>query len=758
MTLLTEEQKLEKKQRDAVLHTIVRAKSAWSFGKIKTFRDLLSVLGLNADAMKAKNYYEHELSAPVNKSFVWEFLDDLRISYDVEVFLKHNPPQPDPEYANNFSPTISSRGEQRDNFECSATEQGNIEPAFKLPPSEKEQACETFLYDFQKKAAAKILAGLLPAEYFTYPSLSTSTDFLKQFTEFKPKQAQMLLAGVGVGKTFILGAVLRRLLDISYHEGKTLSPFPYVYVTKASIVEQTKRVLRKKFGIDTTNEVIVINIEQLRSRFGEMFIKEESIWEMGVERVVFKWRRNVYPLVIIWDECQVLKNTDSIQSQIAQSYNEIQDKHTIQLFSSATPYTRVSEAKCFSVATRVPYTFGIAKDAPLTNSHWPTFAEDIAHPAEPHEHSPAAIERLTDKLEDYLVRVKNVKTQFKAKNSVKMIDFETAEEQEFYEQAYAKFLTEKAKIEGNEGLSSGEGYWAVMVKFLKYRQAAELSRAEYLARRMWQCVNGVDEDLGGFYAAVAALNFKNTIVKITRILIEKYKVPRSQISLIWGGAPKQTKTQKLKKKLDTGELSQEIIDAFMAEGVDLNELTAEVEDQPEFVADIPPEYQLGNQNAKERQKEIDKFQSGKSLYCLYTFRAGGVGLSLHHTDELTKEKVQHKESGYAVESDISEIPTRQRVNFVAPTYSAIELVQGLGRCPRINSLSDTPQFLLFYKGTVEEKVAHIVSIKLRCLGKVVKQKEAWQDVVVSGKQYIDTGSKDTEEDGELVVDNTGSDD
>ncbi len=186
-------------------------------------------------------------------------------------------------------------------------------------------------------------------------------------------------------------------------------------------------------------------------------------------------------------------------------------------------------------------------------------------------------------------------------------------------------------------------------------------------------------------------------------------------------------------------------------GVDVEELLADMDlDQVEerTLKELPEPLQLGAQSKEDRQKEIDRFQAGKSLYCLFTMRAGGVGLSLHHTDELTKEKVRHKANGYAVVEDIAKIPVRPRKLFAAPTYSAIELVQSLGRCPRLTSLSDTEQELLFYRGTIEEDVAAIVSQKLRCLSKVVRQREKWADVILtngaSTKEHIE---KDVADEG-----------
>ena len=72
---------------------------------------------------------------------------------------------------------------------------------------------------------------------------------------------------------------------------------------------------------------------------------------------------------------------------------------------------------------------------------------------------------------------------------------------------------------------------------------------------------------------------------------------------------------------------------------------------------------------------------------------------------------------------------------LSPTWSPLELVQGLGRCGRLTSLSDTLQFLLFYAGTIEEKVAHKASKGLKCLKKVVRSKESWEDMIVNPDKY-----------------------
>jgi hypothetical protein len=326
-------------------------------------------------------------------------------------------------------------------------------------------------------------------------------------------------------------------------------------------------------------------------------------------------------------------------------------------------------------------------------------------------------------LEDYIVRVRGVRPQFDAINGVKIIEFETEEKRQWYNEAYDRFLEEKAKIDAAKDAGDSAGI-CYLVILLKFAMAAELCHAEHFARDMYEAVMHRGK------AAVAAVKFKQTLIEIVKILNEKYGVSRDNISLIWGGGQtQQTKKQKAKEKIKS------LADKFKKMGIELDDMLAdtgldEVEDR--VIVELPEHLRLGPQDQNERQKEIDKFQCGDSLFCIYTLKSGGVGLSLHHTDELSKFKCRRKESGYAVEEDIPKVPVRPRETFVVVTYNAIELVQGVGRVPRLTSLSPTIQNVYCYAGTVEVDMGAIYSKKLRCLSSVVKQKEDWQGIIFGG--------------------------
>ena len=698
---LTPKEQEEKKARQQLLYIQNRVRSEWAHKHLTTFRDLYIAAGISPQEID-KKYFPSELNKILTFEDVKEYLSDRQVELDTFYWLEKNPPDTEPDIITEQPLVTDKQAIVEDLIDQVAEEKKIIDYGLEHCSLEK-----AFLFWFQKKATKELLDKI----------------------RIKRKRSVYVIAGTGTGKTFIAGAFFARLVESKFHVGKTLSPWPYVYITKASVVEQTKRVFEKFFGL-TENDVLITNYDQLRSSFGSRFVNFKTIVEHGEDKEAWEWRKGVFPIVVLWDEGHSLKNEGSQQSKIAQSYNEIDSEYTSQVFMSATPMTRVADAKCFVVGSRVPYTFGMLKYCPMNNNHWPDFARNIANnygssDITPLDHSPAAMERLMNYMDDYIIRVKGVKAQFHARNKVELISFETEEGRKFYDTALERFLAEKAKAESNVEMSDSQKNICILTALLVFRIAAESNpdRVRIIARRMWRAVQEGK-------AAVAALNFKISIVKIVQVLINDFNVSRDKISLIWGGAAAPSKRLKLKTAINSNTALNE---ALANAGISLKDLDLDkIESYEEEQQNLDPALRLGTQSRKERQREIDRFQRGDSLYCLYTFRAGGVGLSLHHTDECTKEKVRHKESGYAFEEDIPNIPTRQRVNFVAPTYSAIELVQGLGRCPRLTSLSDTVQILLFFHGTIEVKVAMIVSMKLRSLGKVVRQREDWADVILGG--------------------------
>lgn len=574
--------------------------------------------------------------------------------------------------------------------------------ALELPDIPEEIKTDFTLFNFQKKAV-KHMWNIL-------------------FGQKQP--ACILQAGVGTGKTFMVGRLARGIIDSGYLE-KTLSPWPILYVTKATIVEQTERVLRDKFGIDTVSEVIITNYDQLRAKLGSWMIKKEVVVKGGEEQVILKWKPRIHPLIILWDECQSLKNESSEQSKIGQAFNDLlKDNPDIkQVFFSATLGTCVAEFKCIAVATQ-KVTAELAPNlvSRLSNTEWPSWSRMIASPSVPIEHSPAAMDRLMDELEPWMVRVKGVKPQFKAINRVKMIPFQSQKAMDMYNIAYERYLEALSKIDKE----APGGRFEYLAQLTIFGKAAETCRAEVLAEDAYQ-------KLQNGYAPVIATRFKETIARTISDLVFKYKVPREKISVIWGGMDAKpmsiAESVELIKRVKAKDMTISDKDLKRLEHYLKNKEDDEDTEKAVEQAKLYDSLGLGMQNREQRQLNIDAFQRQDTDVCLFTSKAGGVGLSLHHTDEFVEPKCRRKPSGYVYEEDIPLVPTKPRALVGTFVYSAIELIQYLGRCPRLTSLSDTEQILIGYQGTVEEHSRRIIEIKMRCLARAVRFRESWEDII-----------------------------
>ena len=97
----------------------------------------------------------------------------------------------------------------------------------------------------------------------------------------------------------------------------------------------------------------------------------------------------------------------------------------------------------------------------------------------------------------------------------------------------------------------------------------------------------------------------------------------------------------------------------------------------------------GDQPADERKDAIQAFQDNQTRVIIAMIQAGGVGISLHDLD--------------------GKFP---RVSLINPSFSAIELIQTLGRIHRNGGRSPCIQRILFAADTVEERVREKVALKV----------------------------------------------
>lgn len=95
----------------------------------------------------------------------------------------------------------------------------------------------------------------------------------------------------------------------------------------------------------------------------------------------------------------------------------------------------------------------------------------------------------------------------------------------------------------------------------------------------------------------------------------------------------------------------------------------------------------GEQGAFARQQTISSFQSDNLDVCLANVMAGGVGVSLHSIAKIA------------------------RTALICPTFSSVDLMQCLGRVHRDGG-GHSMQWLVYFKDTIEERVAKSVQAKI----------------------------------------------
>jgi len=102
-----------------------------------------------------------------------------------------------------------------------------------------------------------------------------------------------------------------------------------------------------------------------------------------------------------------------------------------------------------------------------------------------------------------------------------------------------------------------------------------------------------------------------------------------------------------------------------------------------------PQFLYGDQTAEERQEIINAFQQGLSRLIIANISVGSVGLSLH---------------------DVTGV--HPRVSIINTSFSAIDLLQTLGRTCRAGANSDSLQFIVYCDGTIENKICSNIQHKM----------------------------------------------
>jgi hypothetical protein len=500
------------------------------------------------------------------------------------------------------------------------------------------------------------------------------SEAIEEYYKTGRNKGRLIVMPAGTGKTYVAGAALRRIQDVIFTEpveagqGRSfilaeslrrtqeLRPARILVITPAAVKTQFTRVLLK-FGV---KDFLVTSHMSLTTTFGDGFLSWHSRMVNGAIHLEPTWDDDLKPDIIILDESQSVKNADT---QIAQIIISAIQQGILVIFVSATPFTTLSDTLVTCLGLRI---------STNATNHRDEMMGFINNYQDYKEHNAAAMARFNDYLVDQQLKVEahGIKFAHRVFNKCILIDFESPTHKKIYDDAYERYLEALAKNNQN----TPEGWAAIWVEMLKFRQAAEMLRANQMAKR------GVEQVREHGKQILIASNFKDTLDLVRRMLIENYKVSPNRISIIVGG-----------------------------------------------------------QNSQTRQDYIDRFQKGQTDYCILTLKSGGAGLSLHHEQETA----------------------RPRYCILPPTWSAIELVQLLGRAHRINSRSTTHQDIIWYKDTIEEYVAEKVQRKMKSLKEIVSKRETWLDLFTpAGLLNVDDQTNghladlkdEVNEDGDSIID------
>lgn len=452
-------------------------------------------------------------------------------------------------------------------------------------------------------------------EIVLYPSQIEPSKWL--FDKFKSNQNGLLSSPVGTGKTIIALKAIKELHQ--YEESYGLKKSKVLVIpTKKGILFWRSKAIEYDVDID------IISQESLRTKNGCIYITYESKEVYGRITLVPIWEPCNIPDIVIFDECQKIKNESSIITEIQEAY--INQGGHIYLMS-ATAFALFDETYITCLAAK------LCRNTVDWKRNILSFYLQYRDPHEPH---PVIMKRFCDDLvaHNFLYKVKSVKFKKKGYIKCKPLPFENEKKAIIYSKAYAMY--EAACIAAGK-LPPREARLAIWVANQQYWKMSEYLISDLLAKL------GYEESFkDNGYQIGFGFNYRPSLLKCFKTLI-KLGVNQNQISTIIGGQDDMT-----------------------------------------------------------RNIEIAKFQKGITKFVLVMLKAGGDTLTLSHNID----------NGY----------TRPRKCYFGPCWSIIDLVQFGGRMHRIDSISTTWQYAVYYTGTILDKIMSRVANKSCSLAALVGTK------------------------------------
>jgi len=432
---------------------------------------------------------------------------------------------------------------------------------------------------------------------------------------------------------------------------------------------------------------------------GEMFVKINNDPMTGAEEFVYS--PHMLPFILVLDEFHRYNNHDTFQTKFIQSMIRAGRKTGMKiLVKTGTPFEKVNDAKTFMLACR--NINGVTVDDTYS---FQSVAKSLdSNPDKPNR---AAVARLRKVLDPYIVSFPYVKWPHKAINTIMLVDFASEHDRDIYKRAHETYLERCSKL----GKNTNFGPMEQLVALGNFCKTVEPLRAPMLAEL------AIKNFRSGAKATLIGARFKQTIINVA-FRLDEAGVPMNKWCAIHGGF-KGIKTHLLMSEEELTEFLKRPLGApvdddtlkRVAETIRYKEDAVFNDEDPVTQAARHARLQkLGlasMQSKSKRHEEKGRFQSGEAVICLMTLAAGGTGLSLHHDKP-------------------SLLP---REGYFTPPFNGKEGAQALGRLPRRTSLSDSLQYIMMMRGTVEEyHVAPVFDNKLKCLGEFTNRKLSFTDL------------------------------
>ena len=525
------------------------------------------------------------------------------------------------------------------------------------------------------------------------PVVAAVIDYL-----YGPSNGRLALipAGTGAGKTQLACGVIQHV--VNNHILSTLPiplPRPILWFTVKNAVHQTKqRIVDCGYGDLLDSTIFVLPYSALTSSFGRQCLLDE--YEVtdpytGEVSTQYRYKPMALGYLVILDECHCLAREDSQRTKAIKALDlasrDFPILSTKFLCLSATPAEKVNDGRVITCIANIKYQGTVIS--------WDNFNVNFAKllTADPAIPSKESVKRLFGAWSDIVFEPPYIRWPNKAINLVKFYEFRNEADRAYVEAAVERYIERISNL----GRDTPSDMAMQRIALLQLRKSIEPSRSELMVDDM------VSEVRRG-NTALCGTGFTGTIIRAVFYLQDVYKIPRSEISIVWGGRgdpkPKKILTpQELIELACSSDMSPATL-RLLQQQLDWQEDRLLFGDADAGAQDarylrLKSLGLIGVQSQELRQIEIDKFQSGQARYCFFTMASGGTGLSFEH-------------------SDSRQAP---RVGFYTPIYNAKEFVQALGRAPRRNSISDTIQYICLLKGTLEEThVAPKLDIKLQSLG------------------------------------------